>query len=321
MASGVTTSLTLGARARLACAQARYPDRPPRLVVPYGAGTATDLIARQLAGALGDALGQGPVVDNRAGAGGIVGAEAVAHSAPDGYTLLFAGSQTHAININLYRRLPYHPVTDFTPIARVATQPMILVVNPALGVNSVAELVALAKARPGQLNYASSGIGTSAHLCGSSLATRAGIDVAHVPYSSGGQLFTDLLNGATSFMFYPYQPLKPHIEAGKLRVLASAGASRPAWLPNEPTMIEAGFPDFIITVWFGMFGPAGMPADRTRTVSDAVRRAVESPEIKAAFAVSGNAAAHLPPAEFAPFIASEIDRYRKIVADSGAKVE
>ena len=306
---------------RSARAQERYPDRPPRIVVPYAAGTATDLIARQLLAPMGDALGQRPIVENRAGAGGIVGAEAIARAAADGYNLLFAGSQTHAINVSLYGRLPYDPVRDFAPVARVASQPLVLVVHPDLPVHSVAELVALARSRPGRLNYASSGIGTSAHLCGSTLRSSAGIDITHVPYSNGGQLFTDLVSGATSFMFYPYQPLRPHVEAGKLRVLASTGATRPPWLRDAPTMAESGFPDFVLTAWFGLYAPAGTPAPRVAAVSDAVGRALANPEILAAFAVAGTDAFFAPPAEFATFIGTEIERYRKVVADSGARVE
>ncbi|HWL83007.1 MAG TPA: tripartite tricarboxylate transporter substrate binding protein [Roseomonas sp.] len=306
---------------RQAFAQDRYPDHPPRLVVPYAAGTATDLIARQLAGPIGELLGQPLVIENRTGAGGIVGTEVVARSAPDGYTLLFAGSQTHAINISLYQNLPYHPVKDFAPVARVASQPLVLVVNADLPVKSVAELVALAKARPGRLNYASSGIGTSAHLCGSTFRKRAGIDIVHVPYANGGALFNDLLSGTTSMMFYPYQPLKPHVEAGRLRVLASTGARRPAWLPDAPTMVESGFADFVLSAWFGVFAPASTPAPRITAMAEAVRRTVESPEIRAAFATSGTEPFYDPPDPFAGFIASEIERYRTIVADSGAKVE
>jgi tripartite-type tricarboxylate transporter receptor subunit TctC len=313
--------LTAGLAARRAAAQGRYPDRPPKMVVPYAAGTATDLTARQLAGVMGDLLGQRPVIDNRAGAGGVIGTEVVARSAPDGYTVLFAGSQTHAINVSLYRNLPYNPVIEFTPIARVASQPMVLVVNPDLPVQTVADLVALAKARPGRLNYASSGIGTTAHLSGSALRTQAGIDVTHVPYSSGGQLFAELLGGATSFMFYPYLPLRPHVEAGRLRVLASAGETRPNWLADAPTMVESGFPDFIAAAWFGIFGPAGMPADRVAVMADAVRKALDNPEIRAAHAVSGTDAFYAGPEDFTAFIAAEIERYRKVVADSGARVE
>ncbi len=302
-------------------AQERFPDRPVRLVVPYAAGTATDLAARQLAGPLGEALGQQLVIENRGGAGGIVGAELVSRGTGDGYTLLFAGSQTHAINVSLYRRLPYDPVANFTPIARLASQAMVLVVPSQLPVRSVAELVALAKARPGTINYASSGIGTTAHLTGSALRVQAGLDITHVPYGTAALLFTGLINGETSLMFYPWQPLKPHVEAGRLRVLATAGEQRLPWLPEAPTMIEAGFADFTAGSWFGIWGPAGVPEDRVNILADAIRRALQHPEIVAGFAAAGTEIAFQPPGPFRAFIASEIERYRKVVADSGAQVE
>ncbi len=302
-------------------AQDRFPDRPVRLVVPYAAGTATDLAARQLAGPLGEALGQQLIIENRGGAGGIVGAEQVSRATGDGYTLLFAGSQTHAINVSLYRRLPYDPVANFTPIARLASQAMVLVVPSQLPVRSVAELVALAKARPGTINYASSGIGTTAHLTGSALRVQAGIDITHVPYGTAALLFTGLINGETSLMFYPWQPLKPHVEAGRLRVLATAGEQRLPWLPEAPTMIESGFADFTAGSWFGIWGPAGVPEDRVNILADAIRRALQHPEIVAGFAAAGTEIAFQPPGPFRAFIASEIERYRKVVADSGARVE
>ncbi len=314
-------SVPVGLLAASAHAQERFPDHPPRLVVPYAAGTATDLAARQLANVLGDFLGHRPVIDNRGGAGGIIGTELVARSPGDGYTLLFAGSQTHAINVSLYRQLPYNPIADFTPIARLATQPMVLVVPSQLPVRSVAELVVLAKSRPGQINYASSGIGTTAHLSGSTLRSHAGIDITHVPYGSGALLFTGLINGETSLMFYPWQPLKPHVEAGKLRVIATAGETRLPWLPDAPTMIESGFPDFVATSWFGIFGPAGVPEDRVNILAEAIRRTLEHPEIVAGFAAAGTQITYMPPDPFRGFLASEIERYRKVVADSGAKVE
>jgi tripartite-type tricarboxylate transporter receptor subunit TctC len=314
-------SLSAGPLAPSARGQERFPDRPPRLVVPYAAGTATDLAARQLAGVLGDALGHLPVVENRSGAGGIVGTEAVARSTGDGYTLLFAGSQTHAINVSLYRRLPYDPVADFTPIARLATQPMVLVVPSQLPARSVSELVALAKSRPGQINYASSGIGTTAHLTGSALRVQAGIDITHVPYGSAALIFAGLFNGDTSMMFYPWQPLKPHVEAGRLRVLATCGEGRLPWLPDAPTMIESGFDNFVAASWFGIFGPAGVPEERVNTLADAIRRTLETPEIVSGFAAAGTQITYMPPGEFRGFIAAEIERYRKVVADSGAKVE
>jgi tripartite-type tricarboxylate transporter receptor subunit TctC len=302
-------------------AQERYPDRPVRLLVPYAAGSSADLFARQVAAPAGEALGGRFVVENRVGAGGIVGAEAAARSAPDGYTVLLAGSPTHAINVSLYARLPYDPVRDFAPIARLADQPAVLVVPTSLPVRSVAELVALARARPGALNYASPGVGTTAHLCGASFRARAEVDVVHVPYGNTGQLFTDLVSGATSFMFYPYQPLQPQVESGRLRVLATTGPQRSAFLTDTPTMVESGFPDFVLTVWFAMYAPAGTPPQRVTALADAFRAAMDAPEVRAGLAAAGAERAYLDPDATAAFTAREIERYRRIVADSGARVE
>ena len=302
-------------------AQERYPDRPVRIVVPYAAGSSVDLFARQLATPAGDALGGRFVIENRVGAGGIVGAEAVARSAPDGYTVLLSGSPTHAINVSLYARLPYDPMRDFAPVARLADQPAVLVVPASLPVRSVAELVALARARPGALNYASPGVGTTAHLCGATFRARAELDVVHVPYGNTGQLFTDLISGATSFMFYPYQPLQPHVESGRLRVLATTGPRRSAFLTDTPTMIESGFPDFVLTVWFALYAPAGTPPQRVAALADAFRAALETQEVRAGIAAAGAERAYLDPDATGAFTAGEIERYRRIVSDSGARVE
>lgn len=298
-----------------------WPTKPVKFIVPFPPGGATDISARLLGQKLQEIWGQTVVIENRGGAGGIVGAELVARSAADGYTMLFAGSQTHAINLSLYRRLPYDPVADFTPIARLATQPMVLVVPSQLPANSVAELVALARSRPGQINYASSGIGSTAHLSGAALRAQTGMDITHVPYSTGALLFAGLLNNETSLIFYPWQPLKPHVESGRLRVLATAGATRAPFLPDAPTMIEQGFADFVATSWFGMFGPAGIAAERVTILAEAIRRTLEHPEIVSGFAAAGTQITYLPPAPFRGFIAAEIERYRKVVADSGARVE
>lgn len=302
-------------------AQERYPSRPVRLLVPYAAGSSADLFARQLAMPAGEALGGRVVVENRVGAGGIVGAEAVARSAPDGYTILLAGSPTHAINVSLYARLPYDPVRDFSPVARLANQPAVLVVPASLPVRSVEDLVALARTRPGTLNYASPGVGTTAHLCGATFGAQAGLSVVHVPYANVAQLFTDLVSGATSFMFYPYQPLHPHVDAGRLRVLATTGAQRATFLRDTPTMVESGFPGFVLTVWFALYAPAEVPLERVAALSDAFRRALDTPEVRASLMIAGTEVAYLDPAATAAFTASEIERYRGIVAASGARVE
>jgi tripartite-type tricarboxylate transporter receptor subunit TctC len=302
-------------------AQGRYPDHPIRLIVPFAAGSSVDLFARQVATPASEALGGRIVIENRVGAGGIVGAEAVARAAPDGYTLLLSGSPTHAINVSLYARLPYDAVRDFTPVARLADQPAVLVVPASLPVTSVAELVSLAQKRPGGLNYASPGVGTTAHLCGATFRARAGIDVVHVPYGNTGQMLTDLVSGATALLFYPYQPLRPHIESGRLRVLATTGAQRSVFLLAAPTMVESGFPDFVLTVWFALYAPAEMPTARVAAASDAFRRALMAPEVRAGLTAAGAEAAYLDPLAMVGFTVAEIERYRRIVADSGARVE
>jgi tripartite-type tricarboxylate transporter receptor subunit TctC len=321
----ITRRVFAGAAAGLlACSSVRaqsFPTKPIHLVVPYAAGTSTDLTARQISPKLASVLHGTVVVDNRGGAGGVVGAEAVARAAPDGYTLLIAGSQTNAINASLYAKLPYDPVKDFTPIARVAAPPMVLVVPPSLGVHSVAELVALAKSKPGKLNYASSGIGTSAHLCGSWLGKEAGIDLVHVPYNSAAQAFSDLMNGEVSLMFYPYLPLASLIQAKKLEVLATTGADRPPYLPDAPTMREAGYKDFVITPWFAVYGPAHLPAPVVDKLSDAILTTLKEQDIVQRLLATGNDPFPGGPEELARFTVSEVERYRGVVAASGAKVE
>jgi tripartite-type tricarboxylate transporter receptor subunit TctC len=300
---------------------ADYPSRPIHLVVAYPAGTATDLAARQIVPKLAELLGTQVIVDNRGGAGGIVGTEAVAHAAPDGYTLLFATGQTQAINLSLYAKLPYDPIKDFTPIARVAETPMVLVVPPSLGVHSVAELVALAKANPGKLNYASSGAGSSAHLCGALLASEAGINIAHVPYTSAAQGFTDLMNGEISMMFYPYLPFSPLIQAHKLDPIATTSAERPPYLADVPTMVQSGYPDFLVSPWFAIYGPAELPRPIVDKLAAAIDQTLQDPAVKQRLLATGTDAFFAGPDALAQFTRDEIERYRKFVALSGAKVE
>ena len=236
-----------------------YPTRPITLVVPFPAGSTTDLVGRILSDKLGDALGQRVVVDNRGGAGGSVGTEAVARAEPDGYTLLMGTIGTHSINPYVYPKISYDPIADFSPIIQFGTAPNVLVVHPSLPVKTVKELIDYARARPGQLNYASSGNGTSNHLSGAMFAAREGIKASHVPYRGGAQAITDLLRGEVQFMFYHYLPLLPHIAEGKLRALAITSAKRISALPDVPTMAEAGIADFEVSAWFGVYGPAKMP--------------------------------------------------------------
>jgi tripartite-type tricarboxylate transporter receptor subunit TctC len=313
------------ALALLAClhpvAAQDYPSRPIHLIVPYLPGTSTDLAARQITGKLASVLGGQILVDNRGGASGIIGAEAVAHAAPDGYTLLFATSQTQAINASLYAKLPYDSMRDFTPIERVVGPPMILVVPASLGLHSVAELVAYAKARPGKINFASSGIGTTAHLCGSLFGSEIGQQLTHVPYNSMGQALTDLVNGEVTLMFYGYQPLEPMIHAKKLVALATTAGKRSSYLPDVPTMAESGYSDFVITAWFAMYGPAKLPPAIQNKIATAVAETLKDKDVNDRLLATGTDPYPAGPEELAAFTRSEIERYRKVVAIAGAKVE
>ena len=306
--------------ASIASAQT-FPERAIRLVVPQGAATATDIFARQLSPRLAELLGQPVVVDNRPGGGGIIGTEIVAKAAPDGYTLTLGGGQTHAINKSLYSKLPYDPIANFTPVARLGAQAMILVTNAALPVKTLAEFIAYATARKGKLNFASTGSGTSAHLTGELLNAETGLKIAHVPYKSGAQALTDLVSGEVSMMFYPYIALQSQIQAGKLTVLATAGPQRSAYLPQTPTMVESGFPGFVISAWFAIYAPAGTPRPVVDTLYTAFERTLTDPEIVRKLAATGTDVYLAAPDELGRFTRSEIERFRKLVELSGAKAD
>jgi tripartite-type tricarboxylate transporter receptor subunit TctC len=301
-----------------ASAQA-YPSRSITCIVAYGPGTGTDLLARQIGERMSGILGQRIVVDNRPGASGMIGTEHVARSRPDGYTILFGNNQTMAVNISFRREIRYDPLRDFTPIARLASQDSVLVVNPRVPVRSVEALVQYGKANPDRLNFGSPGAGASAHLAGETFKAAAGFNMTHVPYNNN-QLFADLLSGVVSLSFYPYLTLKPHIEAGSLIALATTGASRSPWLPQLPTMVELGYPDVVFTSWFGFYGPAGLPADSTTTLAEAARRALADPDLRAAMADSATRIEYGGPQELAAFTASEIERYKPIIARAGGPI-
>lgn len=298
-----------------------YPDKPIRLIVPYPPGTATDILARQLTPRMSEILGQPIVVDNRGGGGAIIGTEAVGKSAPDGYTLVMATSQTHAVNISLYKQLPYDPVADFTAVSRIAAQSMIFVVNASVPVKSVQEFVAYARAHPNKLNFASTGSGTSAHLSGELLNKSAGLNATHVPYKSAAQAIADLLGGEITLMFYPYNAIQSQLQAGKLVAIGNTGPQRSSYLPSAPTMVESGYPNFVITVWFGVYGPAGMPRKVTDVLNAALTRTMNDADVTARLAASGTDVYLAGPDEFARFTRSEIERYKGIIAMSGAKAD
>jgi tripartite-type tricarboxylate transporter receptor subunit TctC len=246
------------------------------LIVPFPAGGPTDIVARPLAQALGDALDATFVVDNRAGAGGSIGAEAVARSRPDGRTLLMGTVGTHAINAALYKKLPYDPVRDFTPIALVAEAPVTIVINPALAVNNVAELVALAKRSPGKLNYGSAGAGTPGHLTGEMFKAAAAIDLQHVPYKGSAPALSDLIGGQIQIMFDPLRSVFANVQAGKLRAIALSSKTRVSILRDVPTIAESGYPGFESTAWWAVFAPANLPTNLTTTLVNEIASSAES---------------------------------------------
>ncbi len=302
-------------------AQSSYPNRPVRLVVPFPAGGTTDILARAVAQKLSETLGQQVIVDNRPGAGGNIGSELVARSAPDGYTLLMGTVGTHAINVSLYPKLPYDPVKDFTPIVLVAGVPNVLVVNPSLPARSVAELIAYAKANHGKLNFASSGSGTSIHLSGELFKVLTGVQMTHVPYKGSAPALTDLVGGQVQLMFDNLPSSLAFIKAGKLRALAVTSKTRAAALPDVPTMVEAGVPDFEASSWFGILAPAGTPRDIVVRINAEVARWLATPDAREKLAGQGAIAAGGAPEDFARHIASESAKWAKVVKASGAKVE
>ncbi len=300
---------------------AQYPQRPIRLVVPFAAGSNIDGNARQIAPKLSEFLGQHVVIDNRGGASGTIGATLVAKAPPDGYTILMGNAPTHGLAPTIFKQLAYDPIKDFTPIGRVATASYVLAVSAALPVKSVPELISYAKARPGQLNYASTGSGTGVHLAGAYFNSKAGVDIKHIPYNSVPQAFVDISSGAVATLFYPYLQLMPLVQTGKARLLATSGAKRASYLPDLPTVKEAGLSDFVFFAWHGFYGPAGMPKQNVDAFYGAMMKAVADPRVAASLLATGVEVDLLPAKEFAAFTRAEIERYRQIISIAGVSAQ
>jgi tripartite-type tricarboxylate transporter receptor subunit TctC len=297
-----------------------WPSKPVRVVVAFTAGGTTDILARGVSQQLSDKLKQSFVVDNKPGAGGNVGTEMVVRAAPDGYTLIVNSVGPIAVNPTLYPKLAYNPLTELVPIVQIADVPNVLVVHPALPVKTFEEFVAYAKANPGKLNYASTGIGTSAHLSAFVLGKRAGIDATHVPYK-GADALRDLLAGRVQFMFATIPSVIQHIQSGALRAIAVTSVKRSRALPEVPTVAESGFPGFEAGSWFGFFGPKGIPSEVVATLNRAVNEIIAAPAMEAQLIKEGADPAGGTPQQFAQFVQREYEKWKTVVRDSGATAE
>ena len=309
-----------------AAAQANWPTKPVRIVVPFAAGGTTDILARAIAPELSRVFGQQFIVDNRSGAGGNVGSEIVAKSAPDGYTLLMGTVGTHGINRALYDKLPYDPIKDFAPITLVAGVPNVMVMQTekarSLGINSVADFIRYAKANPGKVNMASSGNGTSIHLSGELFKSMSGIYMVHFPYRGSGPAMLDMVGGTMDVMFDNLPSSMPQIKAGKLKALAVTSAQRSGALPDVPTIEQAaGLKGYDASSWFGLLAPAGTSPDVINRIQQEVAKALSTPAIKEKMLAQGAIPSGNTPAEFARLIDTEHQKWARVVKVSGAKVD
>ncbi|HLA01927.1 MAG TPA: tripartite tricarboxylate transporter substrate binding protein [Aestuariivirga sp.] len=298
-----------------------FPKKSVRVVAPFSPGGATDVLARLVGQKLAERWGHVAMIDNRVGAGGHIGADYVAKSAPDGYTLLVAGTP-HVIGASLYKKLTYDMMRDLTPINRFATYPSAIAVHPSLPVKTVKELIALAKAHPGELNFGSAGSGSPNHLAMELFKSMGKVKMVHIPYKGGsGQMVSDLLAGHVQLASIGLPPAMPFVKTGRLRVLAVTGARRSPLLPDEPTVSEAGLPGFEVTSWYGMFAPAGLPTDILKKLNQDIAAVLAAPDLVKRLASLGADPAPLSPEDFRTFVHDEIAKWAKVVKESGARVD
>ena len=314
LAAGLLLALTTAVAAQ------DYPTKPVRLIIPFPPGGSNDVVGRLIATHLGERLGKQVVVDNRgAGAGGVVGTEVAANAPHDGYTLLII-SLAHAVNPWLYK-LPYDPIKSFTPISILASGPNVLAINPSLPVNSVKELVALAKQKPGELQYASAGVGSFQHLGGELFKLDAGVDMLHVPFKGGGPAMIDVIGGHTKLLFSSLVQTTPHIRSGKLKALGTGGSKRSPVLPDLPTIAEAGVPGYEAVNWWGVVAPAGTPAPIIARLHKAIQEVQTSAEVQKQFSSEGAEIVQMTPTEFAAFIEKEMTKWGRVVKEGGIKAQ
>jgi tripartite-type tricarboxylate transporter receptor subunit TctC len=314
--AAICAALVLSANA--AFAQSSYPSRSVKIVVPFAAGGPADIYARVVAQKLQESLGQSFVVEDRPGAGSIIGTDSVKQSAPDGYTLLMM-SNTHTVNESLIPDKPFKLMTDFVAVAPVNYSDLVMVVHPSVPAKDLKEFIALAKSKPGQLNYASSGPGTPYHMAGELFKAMAGVNIVHVPYKGSSGARTDVMGGQVQMMFDAITTMAPNVEAGKVRALGTSGTTRSPVLPNVPTISEAGVPGYEATIWLGIMAPKGTPKEVVDKLNAAITRAANAPETKAEWAKQGAVAMSMNPDEFDKYLRQDIEKWAKVVKMSGAK--
>ena len=303
-----------------AVAQTAFPNKPIRVLVGFAPGGGTDIVARALGVKMSEILGQPIVVENRAGASGTIAAAEVARSAPDGYTLLMGHSNSNAIAPFVLDKVPYDAGTDFSPITYVGYVPNVLVVHPSIPARTVPELIALAKGKPGEYTYASSGVGSTQHLAGALFAKLTDVQLNHIPYKGSGQAVVDLIGGQVNMNFDTMPPVLEHIKSGKLRALAISTPQRLSQLPDVPTFSEVGIKGFEVTNWYSVMGPKGLPADVVSKIDDAVKKSMNDPSIRASLVAQGvQFGGAATPAQFSDFIKAELTKYQKLVKDLNVK--
>jgi tripartite-type tricarboxylate transporter receptor subunit TctC len=306
--------------AATACAQG-YPNKPIRMIVGFPPGGGTDVVARVIGAKVSEWWGQAVAVENRPGATGTIGADVVAKSSPDGYTLIMGHVNSHGIAPNLFAKLPYDPIKDFAAVAYVGYVPNVLAVHPSVAARSVKELVALAKSKPGQMNYASSGNGSTQHLAGEMFKQLTGTDIVHIPYKGSGDAIKDLLAGTVNMNFDTMPPVLPHIQAGKLRGLAISTPRRLPQLPDVPTFEEEGIKGFDVTNWYGVMAPAGTPREIVAKLNADINKAMQVPEVRARLEAVGTQLREQSAAEFETFMKAEVVKYSKLIKDTNIRIE
>ncbi len=306
--------------APLALAQGAYPAKPVRLIVPYSPGGPADIYARFLGNRMEKFLGQPFVIENRPGAGAIIGTDAVAKSAPDGYTLLVM-SNTHTVNESLISNKPYDLMRDLAPISPINYSDLLLVVNPSVPAKDLKELIALAKAKPGVLNYASSGPGTPYHMAGELFKAMAGIDVVHIPHKGSAEARTSVIAGNVQMMFDAITTMAPIVAAGRVRAIATSGTTRSSIMPDVPTLSEAGVPGYDAVIWLGMMAPTATPKPIIEKLNSEIQKIIKLPDVKETWAKQGAVPMYMTPPEFGKFMGQDIQKWAKVVKVSGAKVD